>query len=78
MESDALRVVDDAIEDSVGVSRIADQLVPVFNRDLAGDYGGSLAVPFLEDLEQIVSCLGVERLEAEVVEDEELDGAQGA
>ncbi len=38
-EIDQVRVVDDAIEDGVGVGGIADQLVPFVEGDLAGDDG---------------------------------------
>jgi hypothetical protein len=38
-EIDALGVVDDAIEDGIGVGRIADRLVPFVDGDLAGDDG---------------------------------------
>ncbi len=38
-EVDPVRVVDDAIEDGVGVGGIADQLVPFVEGDLAGDDG---------------------------------------
>jgi hypothetical protein len=36
-EIDPVSVVDDAIDDSVGVGGIADQLVPFVDGDLAGD-----------------------------------------
>ena len=36
-EIDLVSVVDDAIEDGVGVGGIADQLVPFVDGDLAGD-----------------------------------------
>src|SRR5499427_5286408 len=71
-----MRIVDDAIEDGVGVSRIADQLVPFVDRDLAGDDRRSAAVAFFENLEQIVARGGIERLEPPVVEDEQLHAAE--
>ena len=43
-------VVDEAIEDGVGVGRIADQLVPVVDGSLAGDDGGLSAVTVFQDL----------------------------
>jgi hypothetical protein len=36
-EIDPVRVVDETIEDGVGIGRIADQLVPLVYWDLAGD-----------------------------------------
>jgi hypothetical protein len=38
---DAVRVVDDAIEDGVGLGWIADQVVPLVDGDLTGDDGRS-------------------------------------
>jgi hypothetical protein len=48
-EIDAVEVVDETIEDGVGVSRIADHGVPFVDRDLAGENGRAAAVTFLED-----------------------------
>ena len=70
--------MDEAVEDGVGIGRVADDGVPAFDGELAGDDSGAASVAFLEDLEQVVSGLGVERLETPVVEDEELDAAEGA
>jgi Transposase, Mutator family len=64
--------VDDAIEDGVGIGGIADQLVPFVDGDLAGDDCRSAPVALFEDLEQVVTRGGVERLETPVVEDEQL------
>ena len=44
--------------------------------ELAGDDGGAAAVAVLEDLQEVVAGGGVERLEAPVVEDEEIDAAE--
>ena len=46
-------VVDDAVEDGVGQGRIADQVVPSVDRDLAGDQRGAAAVTLLDDLQEI-------------------------
>jgi hypothetical protein len=70
--------VDDAIEDGVGVSGIADQLVPLIDGDLAGDDGRAAAVALLEDFEEVMASGGVERLETPIVEDEQLDAAEGS
>jgi hypothetical protein len=73
---DPVRVVDDAVEDGIGVGGIADQLMPFVDGDLAGDERRSAAVAFFENLEEVMTRGGVERLEAPVVEDEELDAAE--
>jgi hypothetical protein len=54
-EIDPVRVVDEAIEDSVGVSGIADQLVPFVEGDLAGDDCRSAAVALFKNLKQVVT-----------------------
>jgi hypothetical protein len=77
-EVDAVGIVDDAIENSVGVGRIADEIVPFVDRDLAGDDGRSPAVALFENLEEVVARGGVERCEPPVVEDEQLHATEGA
>ena len=56
----------------------ADQVVPAIDRDLAGDEGSAAAVAVFDDLEQVAALLGPERLEAPVVEDQQLDTAERA
>lgn len=69
-------VVDEAVEDGVGVGGLADHRVPGRDGQLAGDDRGSPSVAVLEDFEEVVPALSPERLQAPVVEDEEIDGAQ--
>ena len=69
-EIDPVRVVDEPIEDGIGVSGIADQLVPFVDGYLAGDDRRSAAIAFFENLEQFVTCGGIEGLESPVIEDE--------
>ena len=42
-------VVDDPVEDRVGESRLADQVLPAVDRDLASDQRGAAAVAVLDD-----------------------------
>src|SRR2546430_5216687 len=56
----------------------SDQLVPLINGKLAGDDGRMAAVAVLEDLQEVVASRGVERFEAPVVEDEQIDAAECA
>ena len=70
--------MDEAIEDGVGIGRVADGLVPVLDRKLACDDGGFAAVAFFENLEQVVAGLSIERFEAPIIEDEKLDAAERA
>lgn len=71
-----MRLVDEAIEDRVGQSGVADGFVPVVEGELAGDEGSSSAMAILEDFEQ-VAALGVgEGSEAEVIEEEEFGAGE--
>src|SRR5215467_9045259 len=76
-ELQAMSVMDDAVEDGVGKGRFADQIVPAVDWDLAGDQRGAAAVTVLDDLQQVVTLLRAERLETPVVEDQQLDAAEG-
>ncbi|MGY3146424.1 hypothetical protein ACVWYQ_003423 [Bradyrhizobium sp. USDA 3397] len=78
VEIDPVGVMDQAVENGVGVGGVADQRVPLIDGKLAGDDGGAVAVAVLEDLQEVVAGRGVERLEAPVVEDEEIDAAERA
>jgi len=70
-------VVDEAVQDGVGISGVANDLMPGRQRELGGDDRRSAAVSLLEDFEQIVTGAGVERFEAEVVENEQIGSAEG-
>ena len=71
-----MRVVDEAIQDGVGVSRIPNNLVPGGQGELGGDDRRSAPVSLLEDFEQVVTSASIERFEAEVVEDEQIGPAE--
>src|SRR5512146_222558 len=66
-ELQAVGVVDDAIEDGVGEGRLADQVVPAVDRDLAGDQRGAAAVAVLDDFQHIMALLGSQWLEAPIL-----------
>ena len=70
-------VVRETVENGVGVSGVANDLVPGGQRELGGDDRRSAAISLLEDFEQVVTGAGVEGLEAEVVENEEIGAAEG-
>src|SRR5207245_10011572 len=78
VEIEPVGVRDQAVQDGVGVGGVADQRVPLIDRELAGDDGGAAAVAVLEDLQEVVAGCGVERLEAPVVENEEIDATESA
>src|SRR5271169_1947771 len=71
-------VVDEAVEDGVGVGRIADHLMPFVDRNLAGEEGRAAAVAFFEDLVEVAAGAGIERVETPIVEDEKLDAVEAA
>ena len=72
-----MSIVDEAIQDGVGVSRIPNNLVPGGQGELGGDDRRSAPVSLLEDFEQVVTSASIERFEAEVVEDEQIGAAEG-
>ena len=71
-------VVDEAVEDGVGISWVADDLVPFVDRDLAGEDGRAASISFFEDLVEIAAAASVERFEAPIIEDEKLDAVEAA
>ena len=77
-ELQAMGVVDDAIENGVSERWLADQLMPFVDWDLAGDQRGAATVAVFDDFEHVVALFGPDRLEAPIVEDQQLDAAEGA
>jgi hypothetical protein len=68
-EVETVGVVDQSVEDGVGVGGVADESVPVGDGYLTGDEGGFARVTVFEDFEKIVAGLRVEWFESPVVED---------
>lgn len=56
-----VRVMHQAVEDGVGERGIADDLVPMFDGQLAGHDGGLAAIAILNDLQEIAALLGGQR-----------------
>jgi hypothetical protein len=71
-------VVDQAVEDGVGVSRVSDHLMPFIDGDLAGENGRAAAVAFFEDLVEVSAGASVEGIKPPIVEDEELSAIEAA
>src|SRR6202023_2936669 len=69
-------VVNEAVENGIGISRVADKGVPFVDRDLAGEDGRAAPVAFLEDLVEVTTAVAVEGFEAPIVENEELDAGE--
>ena len=71
-------VVNEAVEDGVGIGWVADDLVPFVDRDLAGQDGRAAAISFFEDLVEIATGATVEWFEAPFIEDEKLNAVGAA
>ena len=71
-------VVDEAVQNCIGVGGVTNDGMPVLHGQLAGDDGRSPAVSLLEDFQKVIPSLGIERFQAPVIQDEELHIAQGA
>lgn len=52
-EGQSVSVMDEPVENGVSQGRIANGVVPVLDRELAGDDRGAAAVPIFEDLQQV-------------------------
>ena len=68
----AVGVVQKAVEDGIGQGRLADEIVPVLDGQLAGDQGGSQAMAVLDDFHQIVALGGGDFLDSPVIEDDQV------
>ena len=66
-----VRAVHESVEDGVGEGRVPDDVVPVFDLELAGDHSGADAIAVFGNLEQVAAVLGAELGEAEVVDDQD-------
>src|SRR4029450_13677042 len=71
-------VVNEAVEDSVGVCGVADKGVPFVDGDLTGENGRTAPIAFLEDLVEVTTGTGIEWFGAPIVEDQELDAGETA
>ena len=65
-------VVNEAIEYGVAEGGIDDDVMPVFDGELAGDEGRTTAVAIFEDIEQVTALGVIEGSHSEVVKDEKL------
>src|ERR1700730_3576275 len=77
-EFDPVGVVNEAVEDGVGVGGICDDLVPLVDGQLAGDERRSSTISLFDDLEEFVTRLRVDGLQGKIVDDEKLDAEEGA
>jgi 2-methylisocitrate lyase-like PEP mutase family enzyme len=71
-EFEAVSVVNEAIQNGIGVCWIADQVEPVSNGELAGHHRRAAGVTVLEDFEEAMVSIAVERFEAPVIGDKDV------
>ena len=68
--------MEQAVQDAVGDGGLADDGMPVFDRTLAGDDGGSFLIAVLDDFQQIIALRIIEGSQKQVIDDEQLDLGQ--
>ena len=71
-----MRTVHDAVQNGIGQRRFIQPGVPGRHRQLAGDERRTGAHPVVKQLQQIVSLMGGNRCNAEVVQDEQVQPGQ--
>jgi hypothetical protein len=73
VEGEAVRGMDEAVEDGIGDCRIDDHLVPVIDGELTGHNRRAAAVTIVDDFEQVAALLRGQRRQPPVIEDQEFD-----
>ena len=73
LELDAVSAMENAIKDRVAKGGIADHLMPAIYGNLAGDQQRAAIVAVVDDLEQIATLLGIERLRPPIIDDQQPD-----
>jgi hypothetical protein len=76
-ELQAVRVVDEPVENGVGNRRVGEHFVPVLHVDLAGDDRRTAPLPIVEDLQQIAALVRRDVSEPPVVEDQQRRAGDG-
>ncbi len=77
-EFDAVSVVDETVQDGVGVGGIADDFMPAVDRKLGGDHCRAASIALFEDFQEIMTGGGVQRLQPPIIEDQKVGAAEGA
>ena len=65
-----------AVGDRVGDGGIAQVIVPLGDRNLAGQDGGAEAVAVIDHLEEVATILIAKRGDAPVIQDQQLDSGE--
>ena len=71
-----MRIVEEAIADGVGLVRVANDAVPVGDRELAGDQDGGTFAPFLDDFDQVPAFSVAQRGQEPVVDGQQIGFGQ--
>src|SRR5438270_472765 len=70
--SDAVHVLEEAVQDAVGDGRLAESFVPHGDGQLAGDDGGAQLHVVFYDLEHVGGLVGCERADEKIVDDQDV------
>src|SRR6266478_367341 len=76
-ELKTVSVVNEAVQDRVAEGGVADDVVPMFDGDLAGNDGRGATVAIIKDLQKVAPFGRIENRKAPIIEDEELNPAEG-
>jgi hypothetical protein len=72
LEDDAMRIMEEAIEDRIPEGGVSHDIVPVVDGHLAGEESASPSVAIVQEVEEIVAGSIVQRRHPPVVEDEQV------
>ena len=76
-ELKAVSVVNEAVQDRVAQGGIADDVVPMFDGDLAGNDGRGATVAIIKDLQKVAPFGWTENRQTPIIENEELNAPEG-
>jgi hypothetical protein len=75
-ELKAMSVMNKTVQDGIAQGGVPDDIVPMFDGDLAGDDGGGATVAIVEDLQKVAPFGRIEYRQPPIVEDQELNAAE--
>src|ERR1700730_12486738 len=73
-----MRVMDEAVQNGISESGVADDFVPTIDRHLADDQHRTCIVAILDDFQKITALIGIEWFGSPIIEDEEPDAREHA
>ena len=72
-ELKAVSIVNEAVQDRVAEGGVADDVMPMFHGDLAGDDSRCTTMAIIEDLQEIAPFGGIENRQAPIIKNEKLN-----